>query len=168
MSDQPGGDAKPEPMPADRLKYLEMVQGVINRMSASSATLKGWTVTLVAALLALAAKDGNPQFLAVALLPTVIFAGLDAYYLHLERGYRSLFDRAANADPGLPLFTLHRAAPDRGVRRWLAALGRPVVWGYYLAVLASLLVTLAVFTFAPAKPAGPQDARPNPVVNPPM
>lgn len=140
------------PMSAERLKYLEMLQSVINRMSSNSSTLKGWTVTLVVALVALAAKDGNAWFLAAALIPTIIFAGLDAYYLHLERGYRRLFDRAAASDPALPLFSLHRAAEDRGFHPWLKTAARPVVSAYYLAVVASLVVALIVFALAQEKP----------------
>ncbi len=139
------------PMPAERLKYLEMLQTVVNRMSGNSSTLKGWTVTLVVALVALAARDGSAWCLVAALIPTLLFAGLDGYYLHLERGYRRLFDRAAASDPTLPLFSLHRASDDRGFRRWLHTLARPVVWVYYLAVLASLGAALAVFTLAPVK-----------------
>jgi len=46
----------------------------------------------VAALLALTAKDGNPHFAWVALLPSVIFWLLDAYYLRQERLFRALYD----------------------------------------------------------------------------
>lgn len=154
----PENEPSQAPMPAERLMYLEMLQAIIGRMSGTSSTLKGWTVTLLVALFALAAKDGGVWCLAAALIPILLFAGLDGYYLHLERGYRKLFDRAANADPGLPLFTLHRAAVDRGFRHWLGALGRPVIWAYYLAVLASLGAALAVFTLAPVKkePTGEQ------------
>ena len=35
-----------------KLKHLEMVQGVINRMASNSFMLKGWAVTLVAGIFA--------------------------------------------------------------------------------------------------------------------
>lgn len=73
-------------------KHLEFIQAAIGRMANNSFLLKGWTVTLSAALFALAAKDANPSFAAIALLPTFAFWALDAYYLRLERQYRCLYD----------------------------------------------------------------------------
>ena len=40
-------------MEEKKLKHLELTQGVLNRLANNSALLKGWSVTLVAALLAL-------------------------------------------------------------------------------------------------------------------
>jgi hypothetical protein len=75
-----------------KLKHLDICQNVISRMAGASFSLRGWSVTLVAALLALTAKDGNPHFAWVALLPSVIFWLLDTYYLREERLFRALYD----------------------------------------------------------------------------
>ena len=40
-----------------KLKHLEMIQGVINRLAANSFMLKGWSVFLISALFVLAARD---------------------------------------------------------------------------------------------------------------
>jgi hypothetical protein len=66
----------------NKLKHLEMLQGVINRMGNNSFLLKGWSVVLVSALFALAAKD-----------PAIAFWQLDAYFLWQERLYRKLYDK---------------------------------------------------------------------------
>lgn len=79
-------------MKEDVVKHLELVQGVVTRMAANSFLLKGWTVTLTAALFALAAKDSNATFAVIALLPALSFWGLDAYYLRQERLFRRLYD----------------------------------------------------------------------------
>jgi len=76
----------------NKLKHLEFVQNVISRMAANSFLLKGWSVTLVAAIFALATKDGNPSLLPVAYLPAFVFWFLDAYFLRQERLYRKLYD----------------------------------------------------------------------------
>jgi hypothetical protein len=73
--------------------HLEMIQGVINRMAGNSFVIKGWTITLVAALFALAQKESNPVFMYLAYFPAVIFWALDGYYLWQERLFRKLFDR---------------------------------------------------------------------------
>ena len=72
--------------------HLEMIQGVVNRLSTNSFLLKGWTVLLISALFALAAKDENPLFIYLAYFPCLAFWGLDAYFLWEERRFRALYD----------------------------------------------------------------------------
>ena len=67
--------------------HLTMMQGVINRMAENSRSCKVWCVTLVAAVLVLVARTGEPQHALLALVPTVLFLFLDAYYLALERAF---------------------------------------------------------------------------------
>jgi len=83
-----------------KLKHLEMIQGIINRMAGNSFLLKGWSVTLISALFALAAKDSNQYFLYLAYFPCVAFWSLDGYFLWQERMYRKLYQQvsAKNAD----------------------------------------------------------------------
>src|SRR6266849_541276 len=76
----------------NKLKHLEFIQSVINRMSGNCFLLKGWSVTLVAALFALAAKDANKNYVIVAYFPVVIFWVIDAYFLSQERLFRGLYD----------------------------------------------------------------------------
>jgi hypothetical protein len=45
-----------------RIKHLEFIQATIVRLASNSFLLKGWTVTLVAALFALAAKETQHWF----------------------------------------------------------------------------------------------------------
>jgi hypothetical protein len=78
-----------------KLKHLEIIQSAIMRMAGNSFLLKGWSVTLVSALFALAAKDSNPLFLFVAYIPCVCFWVLDAYFLRQERLYRALYKQVA-------------------------------------------------------------------------
>ena len=69
-------------------KHLEIMQGVINRMAENSRSCKLWCVTLVAAVLVLVARTGEPLHALIALTPAVVLYVLDAYYLSLERGFR--------------------------------------------------------------------------------
>ena len=82
----------------EKLKYLEFIQSVINRMASNSFLIKGWTLTMVAALFALTAKDTNRYFVLVAYLPCGFFWFLDAYFLRQERLYRKLYDKARITD----------------------------------------------------------------------
>lgn len=74
-----------------KLKHLEMIQGIINRMAHCSFLLKGWSVILVSGLFALAAKETNPLFVYLAYLPAIAFWILDGYYLYQERLYRKMY-----------------------------------------------------------------------------
>ena len=79
-------------------KHLELVQGVINRMASNSFMLKGWAVTLVAGIFALADQDTDKLYFLVAYIPVLAFWGLDAYYLLQERLYRSLYEKVRETE----------------------------------------------------------------------
>src|SRR5215467_8708030 len=75
------------------LKHLEFLQAVISRMAGNSFLLKGWSVTLAAALFALAAKDANLKLIVLAYYPILVFWVLDGFFLSQERLYRALYDK---------------------------------------------------------------------------
>lgn len=77
----------------NKRKHLEFLQLVITRMNVNSFLIKGWVVTIVAALFALAAKDAEKTFIYIAILPCIIFWGLDSYFLRQERLFRHLYDK---------------------------------------------------------------------------
>ena len=68
--------------------HLTILQGIISRMAANSAMCKAWCVTLVSAILVIIADKGKTEFALLAILPCIMFALLDAFYLGLERGFR--------------------------------------------------------------------------------
>ncbi|NRA14952.1 MAG: hypothetical protein HRU04_05590 [Oceanospirillaceae bacterium] len=74
-----------------KLKHLEMIQGIINRMAGNSFLLKGWSVILISALFALAEKDSNQFFLYLTYFPCIAFWSLDGYFLWQEKMYRKLY-----------------------------------------------------------------------------
>ena len=76
--------------------HLNMLQGVIARLADNCASCKTWCVTLTSALAVVAAGEatgsGRPNILLVAALPIVVFGLLDAYYLGLERRFRTCYE----------------------------------------------------------------------------
>ncbi len=52
-----------------KLKHLEFIQGVINRLASASFKMKGWSVVLVSALLVLLAGSSPPRDAARFALP---------------------------------------------------------------------------------------------------
>lgn len=76
-----------------KLKHLEFIQGVVNRLSTNSFLLKGWTVVIISALFVLGSTgEENKTFFYLAYFPGIIFWLLDGYYLWQERLYRHLYD----------------------------------------------------------------------------
>lgn len=75
-----------------KIRHLEMIQGIINRMAANSFSLKGWAVTLVAGLMVLSDKNAEHSFFLIVYIPIIIFWFLDSYYLLQEKKYRGLYE----------------------------------------------------------------------------
>ena len=82
----------------EKIAYLQMIQSVIARMARNSFLIKGWSITVVAALGALAAAGTNELFVYLACFPTAMFWALDAYFLRQEKLFRKLWDRARERD----------------------------------------------------------------------
>lgn len=72
--------------------HLGIIQNVIQRMSSNSSSCKAWCITLVSAVLVIVADKGKSEYAYIALLPTLVFAALDAYYLALEKAFRSAYN----------------------------------------------------------------------------
>jgi hypothetical protein len=89
-----------------KIAHLGFIQNVITRMAGNSFLLKGWTVTIIAALFALSAKDAQIKFIYIAYLPAIFFWILDAYYLHQERLFRDIYSQVAKDNTVIPQFSM--------------------------------------------------------------
>ncbi len=76
-----------------KMKHLEMVEGIIERMGKNSFQLKGWAVTLVSIIGALSAQGSDRRFFLLSFLPLVAFWLLDSFYLQKERKYIILYKK---------------------------------------------------------------------------
>jgi hypothetical protein len=91
--------------------HLQAVQATIARMATQASTVKGWCVTVTAALLGFSATTHKPPVALVALYVVVSFAVLDCYYLSVERSFRRLYDEV-----------VAETAPD-----WSLTISRPTL-----------------------------------------
>jgi len=74
-------------------KEIDLIQSCITRMANNSFLLKGWSITIIAVVLALADKAGNPALLsAILLIPLLSFWYLDAFFLRTEKMYRKMYE----------------------------------------------------------------------------
>src|SRR5262249_10328877 len=128
----------------DVVEHLRFIQAIIARHGNNSFLLKGWTVTLAAAILGLAASNPNPLLGLIALIPALAFWALDAYYLRQERIYRTLYDRVrlnANkpVEPG-ELFSLSANQSMHEVPSWFRTLWASSVVGLHGVLVVTILI----------------------------
>ena len=93
-------------MTPEQVKHLEFIQGIINRMNSNSFFIKGWTITIISAILALYASSSNEIYVFVAIMPTILFWCLDAYYLQQERKFRGIYNDIVNNSMEIKLFDM--------------------------------------------------------------
>ena len=86
-------------MENNKIKHLEFIQSTITRMNQNSFQIKGWMITLVSALLALYASSEKVVYSLIAIVPTIVFWFLDAYYLQQERRFRGVYNDVAGLSP---------------------------------------------------------------------
>lgn len=125
-------------------KHIELLQGVINRMAGNSFLLKGWSVTLVAALFALAAQGADPSYALVGLLPGSVFWGLDAFYLRQEHLFQKLYEAVRRGELDSDRYCMNTQPYSAHVQSvWRTAWSCSVAW-LHGAVVAAVLVVTAV------------------------
>ncbi|ANQ14011.1 hypothetical protein BA890_07655 [Vibrio natriegens NBRC 15636 = ATCC 14048 = DSM 759] len=75
-------------------------------MGQNSFLLKGWCITLIAALFALSPSSSNKSFALISYMPLFLFWLMDAYYLSLERSYIQLYNLVAKNEVKSDALTL--------------------------------------------------------------
>ena len=117
-------------MPSE--KHLEFIQAAISRMGGNSFQMKAWNVALASAAIGFAAaKDSHPPAAMLALVPSFVFWLLDAYYLRLERAFRTLYEQAVAGTA--PAYSMK---PKPTIGMWFVAFFRPSVSLIHAAMMA--------------------------------
>lgn len=125
-------------------QHLDFIQSNIARMNSCSFQMKGWTGTVVAALLAVyAAIDSHSGataslFVASGFAPLIAFAFLDAYYLKMERVFRKLYNEIITQnkdDIKIPVYSMHINTCTDERCSFRRALSSITVLGFYLPLL---------------------------------
>jgi hypothetical protein len=129
-----------------KLKHLEMIQAVVNRMASNSFLLKGWAVTLVSALLALAAANSDRRFVFVAVLPLLMFWLLDAYFLRQERLFRKLYDKVRKLEATAIDFSMNTAPHVAETASWIGVMFSRTLLIFY----GTLAIGVVIIALLPA------------------
>ncbi len=130
----------PTEFSAARIKHLEFVQTIISRQAGNSFLLKGWALTVAAALYGFAASHLNWRIATIGFLPAIAFWLLDAYFLRQERLFRCLYDDIRKADTCVGLFSMNTQPYKRR-----AGMGwRKVIFSYTLAIFYGMIVLVGI------------------------
>jgi len=130
----------------ETVKYLEMIQSVINRMGQNSFIVKGWTITLVTGLIILSIRGENRIFLLIALIPGVTFWCLDAYYLRQERLFRELYNRTAIGENPAD-FLMNANNYKKKVGTLYSTLFSISIWPIHITVLLVISIIAIIYIF---------------------
>ena len=128
-----------------KLKHLEFIQGVVNRLASGSFRLKGWAVLLVAALFVLLAGQERIELAAIGIVPVLLFWGLDGYFLWQERLFRALYDHVRMLENGEVDFSMRTNAFSVGWQRsWIGATLSITMVLFYGALIAAMAATALI------------------------
>ncbi len=122
-----------------KVKHLEFIQGVINRLATDSFRIKGWAVILVSALLVLLIRESRANLAWIGFVPVLVFWGLDGYFLRKERLFRDLYDHARVIQEDRVDFSMDTSAFHRPWRRATLSI---TLFPFYGALTAAVAIVL--------------------------
>ncbi len=125
-----------------KLKHLELIQSAINRFSTNSFLLKGWSVILVSALFALSASNSNVSFIFLAYIPTIVFWGLDGYFLSVERLYRKLYEIVRNRDNKDIDFSMDTRNLNEKEHPWVSATFSKTLIPFHGSLIGAIIIVM--------------------------
>ncbi|MGK0159429.1 hypothetical protein [Pseudomonas mosselii] len=127
-----------------KLKHLEFVQAVVNRLSTNSFLLKGWSVVLITGLFALAAAQDSKGFAIFSLAPAIALWGLDGYFLALERNYRAMYKKIRLLDPDQIDFDMELVVVN-GNMDFMRACFSKTLFVFHGAIVFSICAAVKIF-----------------------
>ena len=131
-----------------KLKHLEMVQGVINRMANNSFSLKLKSFIFVAVVLGFTTKNGDPDYIWLTAIPTFAFWGLDGFYLKQEKLFRALYDNVRQKDNKDIDFSMDVSDVKCNGKSWISICFSRTIVGFHLPILLVLLLVIIISRFS--------------------
>jgi hypothetical protein len=132
----------PEKIAELRVKHLEMLQGLVTRMAGYGVSSKSYCITVVTAVLGFSFTLHRPAVAALALIPLIAFALLDAQHLRNERRFRGLFEESRKEGwDAVPTFEINLvAAPMVPYRKALCSWS---ILNFYLSLAGVVIAVMA-------------------------
>lgn len=79
-----------------KIAHLSFIQNIISRIGSNSFFIKGWAITIISAIIALAISNSERVIIYVSVIPVIAFWYLDSFYLRKERLFRMVYDKVAS------------------------------------------------------------------------
>ncbi|WP_143961313.1 hypothetical protein [Litoribacter populi] len=124
-----------------KIKHLEFIQNVISRMNSNSFLIKGWSITLISALFALAAKDANINYVLVAYIVIPVFWVIDGFFISTERKFRDLYKTVAVKQESNIDFSMDTTQHEEG-NSWICGVFSWTLIPFYLISISSTLIIM--------------------------
>jgi hypothetical protein len=106
----------------------------------NSFIIRGWSIALVSAVLAVSVKDLVSGAGFLALFPVLGFWYLDAFYLRQERLFRALYGEVAKGNVDVPAFSMDTSIfAGQAKCRWWTVLLSPTILALHLPLLLAVL-----------------------------
>ncbi len=121
-----------------KIKHLEMLQAIIQRMASNSFMLKGWNVILVSAIFALSFDASKSRVIFLAYLPALAFWLLDGYFLHQERLFRVLYDKVRTMSENEIDFSMDTKPVVGQVASWFSVIFSRTLFLFHGAIVLTI------------------------------
>ena len=113
-------------------------------MNSNSFLIKGWSITLISALFALAAKDANISYVLITYVVIPVFWLLDGFFIATERQYRDLYKSVAKKKEAEIDFNLDASSYNKGKNTWLSGVFSKTLIPFYLISICTTLIIMFV------------------------
>lgn len=123
-------------------KEIDLIQNCIQRMSNNSFLIKGWLITIIAGVVTLSHENMNVSIFLILVFATIIFWGLDAFFLRTEKKYRKMYTwmlEQRKLDSRELQYDLEPKRFDNQVESVLKLMFSPTLAGFYLCVLIAVI-----------------------------
>jgi hypothetical protein len=124
-----------------KLKHLEFIQRNITRMSTNSFLIKGWSITLLSALFALAQKESSKDYVFITYFAVPLFWYLNGFFLLHERKFRKLYDKVREKSENTIDFSMDTEEFNTEKCTLISSIFSRTIWPIYLfMIFISLLI----------------------------
>jgi len=127
------------------LKHIDLVQSIVARMASNSFLIRGWSVTILSGIFALASKTDAHSLLPIAFVPLIAFWLLDGFYLSQERRFRKLYSAVLSKDTSIPSLSLDASSACGDRMMWPKALVSRTVATFHGVLTLSLVLVMIYF-----------------------